>query len=389
MQCIGTINCSAYSSGIKRHQSPQMPEDPREKCIRLIYSLMGRYSMDFNYRDLFSQFFARHRMLKERQEEEEQKRDEEKFREFGPESDEDDDDAKEDDKKEEKEELKGKEEEEKDEKCEEKEGNQFDYESINDYINQQKEEQLQRQEIPFGPEKKVEEKSTQYNYLKDYMEKNKEVKLVTPLHEVSTLRFRAANYLCPKRRSSSSRYLPKMTTYDHIMKKLHTRRLKKVIDMHRSVGFKRISSSRFMRKRSFTSVNLNVDKIRKIQFEPNNPLQISTKQLKKRKPSSMRTAKYCAAVYKARKENIFKTFVANGGNVEDFPILDSESEGGSDIVEMTSIKVVKVVHPELRKVIQEDEHGKKHVDRYLTVFKTCTAQKDNSSTTSKDVVYKT
>ena len=141
IQCMGIINCSAYSSGVKHHQSPRMPQDLHEKHIRLIYSLMGRYSMDFNYRDLFSQFFARHRMLKERQEEE-QKRDEEKFREFGPESDEDDDDAKEDEKKEEKEEGKGKEEEEKDEKCEEKEGNQFDYESINDYINQHREEQL-------------------------------------------------------------------------------------------------------------------------------------------------------------------------------------------------------------------------------------------------------
>ena len=241
MQCTGTINCSAYSSGVKHHQSPQMPEDLREKCIRLIYSLMGRYSTDFNYRDLFSQFFAHRRMLKE-----EQKRDEEKFREFSHESDEDDDDAKEDEQKEEKEEGKGKEKDEKDEKYEEKEGNQFDYKSINDHINQHREKQLRRQAIPFGPEKKVEEKNTRYNYLKDYMEKNKKVKLVTPLHEVATLRFRAANYLCPKRRSSSSRYLPKMSTYNHIMKKLHTRRLKKVIDMRRSVGFKRISSSRFM-----------------------------------------------------------------------------------------------------------------------------------------------
>ena len=142
MQCTGTINCSTYSSGVKRHQSPRMPEDLREKRIRLIYSLTGRYSTHFNYRDLFSQSFARHRMLKESQEEEEQKRDEEKFREFGPESDEDDDDAKEDEKKEEKEGGKGKEKDEKDEKYEEKEGNQFDYESINNYINQHREKQL-------------------------------------------------------------------------------------------------------------------------------------------------------------------------------------------------------------------------------------------------------
>ena len=252
MQCTGSINCSAYSSGVKWHHSPRMPEDLHEKCIHLIHSLMGRYSTDFNYRDLFSQFFAHHRMLKEREEEEEQKRDEEKFREFSPETDEDDDDAKEDDKKEEKErelsknkdkgEGKGKEEE-KEEKCKENEGNQFDYESINEYINNHREEQLRRQEIPFGPEKKVEEKSTRYNYLKDYMQKNKAVKLVTPLHEVTVLPFRAANYLCPRRSPSSSRYLQKITTYDHIMNKVCTRTLKKVIDMCRSIGFKRISSS--------------------------------------------------------------------------------------------------------------------------------------------------
>ena len=61
----------------------------------------------------------------------------------------------------------------------------------------------------------------------------------------------------------------------------------------------------------------------------------------------MRTVKYCAAAYKAWKENIFQTIVANGGNVEDFQISDSESEGDSDIVEMESIKVLKVVHPEV------------------------------------------
>ena len=220
------------------------------------------------------------------------------------------------------------------------------------------------------------------------MEKNKEVKLVTLLHEVSTLRFRAANYLCAKRRSSSSMYLPKMSTYDHIKNKAHTRRMKKVIHIQISIGFKRISSSRFMRKRSFTSVNLNADEIRKIQFEPNTPLQISTKQLKKRKPSSMRTVKYCAAVYKARKQTIFRTFLANRGKLEDFPILDTESESDSDTVEMKSIQVVKVVHPELRKVTQDCEDGTKRVDRYLTLFKTCTEQKDKGSTTSKDIVYK-
>ena len=397
VQCTGTINCSKYSSGVKRHITPRMPEDMREKRIRLIHSLTGRYSMDFNYRDLFSKFFAHRHMEKEREEEEEQKMDEQKFREFGTGSDEDDDDAKEEDKQEEKEREVSKnkekgggkvEEEEQDDKWEEKEGNQFDYARINEYINNCRDEQLRRQEIPFGPEKKVDKKNTRYKYCKDYMEKNKEVKLVTPLREVSTLHFQAANYLCAKRRSSSSMYLPKMSTYDHIMNKAHTRRMKKVIHIQRSIGFKRISSSQFMRKRSFMSVNLNVDKIRKIQFEPNTPLQISTKQLKKRKPSSMRTVKYCAAVYKARKQTVFRTFVANGGKLEDFPISDTESESDSDTVEMKSIQVVKVIHPELRKVTQDCEDGTKHVDRYLTLFKMCTEQKDKGSTTSKDVVYK-
>ena len=144
-----------------------------------------------------------------------------------------------------------------------------------------------------------------------------------------------------------------------------------------------------MQKRSFTSVNLYADKIRKIQFEPNKPLQISTEQLEKRKPSSMRTTKYCAAVYKGRKGKFFQTIVANGGNMDDFQISDTESEGDSAIVEMESIEVIKVIHPGVRKVIQKDEDGKKCVDRYVTVFKTCTAQKYNGSTTSKDVVYKT
>ena len=197
MQCTGTINCSKYSSGVKRHITPRMPEDMREKRIRLIHSLTGRYSMDFNYCDLFSKFFARRRMEKER-EEEEQKMDEQKFREFGTESDEDDDDAKEEDQQEEKEREVSKnkekgggkvEEEEQDEKWEEKEGNQFDYAHINEYINNRRDQQLRRQEILFGPEKKVDEKNTRYKYCKDYMEKNKEVKLVTLLREVSTLRF--------------------------------------------------------------------------------------------------------------------------------------------------------------------------------------------------------
>ena len=118
-------------------------------------------------------------------------------------------------------------------------------------------------------------------------------------------------------------------------------------------------------------------------------MQISTEQLKKRKPSSRRTTKYCAAVYKGRKGKFFQTIVANGGNVDDFQILDTESEGDSAIVEMVSTEAIKVIHPEVRKVIQKDEDGKKRVDRYVTVFKTCTAQKDNVSTTSKDVVYKT
>ena len=82
---------------------PWMPEDMREKCIRLIHSLTGRYSMDFNYHDLFSKFFARPRMEKEMEEEEEQKMDEQKLREFGTETDEDEDDAKEEDQQEEKE----------------------------------------------------------------------------------------------------------------------------------------------------------------------------------------------------------------------------------------------------------------------------------------------
>ena len=46
VQCTGSINCSKYSSGVKCHITPQMPEDMREKCIRLIHSLTGRYSMD-------------------------------------------------------------------------------------------------------------------------------------------------------------------------------------------------------------------------------------------------------------------------------------------------------------------------------------------------------
>ena len=76
VQCMGNINCSKYSSSAKRHITPRMPEDMREKHIRLIHSLTGRYSMDFNYCDLLSKFFTRHCMEKEMDEEEEQKMDE-------------------------------------------------------------------------------------------------------------------------------------------------------------------------------------------------------------------------------------------------------------------------------------------------------------------------
>ena len=144
-----------------------------------------------------------------------------------------------------------------------------------------------------------------------------------------------------------------------------------------------------MRKRLFTSVNVYADKIHKIQFEPNKPLKISANLLKKRKPLSLKTAQYCSAAYKAQKEIFFKTIEANGGNVEDFEFSDSESEGDSDIVEMESIKVIKMVHPEVRNVMKEDEDGKKHVDRYVTVFKMCTEQKESGSSTIKDIVYKT
>ena len=85
---------------------------------------------------------------------------------------------------------------------------------------------------------------------------------------------------------------------------------------------------------------------------------------------------------------VFRTFLANGGKLEDFPISDTESESDSDTVEMKSIQVVKVIHPELRKVTQECEDGTKRVDKYLMPFKMCTEQKDKGSTTSKDVVYK-
>ena len=33
MQCTGTLNCSKYSSGVKCHITPWMPEDMREKHI--------------------------------------------------------------------------------------------------------------------------------------------------------------------------------------------------------------------------------------------------------------------------------------------------------------------------------------------------------------------
>ena len=132
-----------------------------------------------------------------------------------------------------------------------------------------------------------------------------------------------------------------------------------------------------------------MEKIRKVQFQPNDTLNISAQVIVKRRPSSMRSTKYCAAVYKARKEHIFKTFEANGGNVEVFPISHSKSEGDSDTDEMESINVLKVVHPKLRKIVNEDEYGTKRVDRYLRVFQMCTSQKKNGSSTSRDVVYKT
>ena len=109
-----------------------------------------------------------------------------------------------------------------------------------------------------------------------------------------------------------------------------------------------------------------------------------------RRPSSVRSTKYSAAVYKARKRNILNTIEANGGNAEDFPISHTESEGKSEDVEMESINVVKVVHPTLCKIVNQDEYGMKSVDRYVRVFKMCTSEKrSGGSTTSTDVVYKT
>ena len=368
-----------------------------EKRIRLIHSLTGTYSTDFNYNYMFGQFSKICRNIKEREQEEEKKREEEKFIEFSPITDNTEHDGKNEDKKDEKERDKRKEEkeEEKDEwqgkedQSEQNASNGYDYKSINEYIKNHGEEQLRRQKIPFGPEKQVEESNTHYSSFNEYMQNNKAVKLVTHLNEVSALSFRAANYLCPRRTGLSSRYLKRFNTYEHIMSKVFTRRQKKIIAMRRSVGFKSITSSRLMRKRSFTSLNVYAEKIRKIQFEPNKTLNISAQVLVKRRPSSVRSTKYCAAVYKACKEHILKTIEANGSNVEDFPISHSESEGDSDNVAMESINVLKVVHPKLCKIVNEDEYGTKCVDRYVRVFKMCTSQKHSSSSTSKDVVYKT
>ena len=33
VQCMGTINCSKYSSGVKRHITPRMPEDMHENVF--------------------------------------------------------------------------------------------------------------------------------------------------------------------------------------------------------------------------------------------------------------------------------------------------------------------------------------------------------------------
>ena len=148
-------------------------------------------------------------------------------------------------------------------------------------------------------------------------------------------------------------------------------------------------SSRLMQKRSLTSLNVYAEKIRKVQFEPNKILNISAQVIVKRRPSSVRSTKYCAAIYKACKEHILKTIEANEGNMEDFPISHSESEHNSDTVEMESINVLKVVHPKLRKIVNEDEYGMKRVDRYVRVFQMCTSQKKSGSSTTRDVVYKT
>ena len=93
------------------------------------------------------------------------------------------------------------------------------------------EEQLRRQKIPFGPEKQVEESNTRYTSFNEYMQNNKGVKLVTRLNEVPALSFRAAKYLCPRRTGSSSRYLKRFNTYEHIMSKVSTRRQKRIIAM--------------------------------------------------------------------------------------------------------------------------------------------------------------
>ena len=257
-------------------------------------------------------------------------------------------------------------------------------------IHYHREDQLRRQEIRFGPEKQVEESNTRYIFFKEYMQNKKGVKLVTHLNEVPSLSFRAAKYLCLRRTGSSRRYLKRFNTYEHIMSKVSTRRAKTIIAMRRSVAFKSITSSQLMRKRSSTSQNVYTEKIRKVQFQPSSTCNISGQVIVNRRPSSVRNTKYSAAVYKARKRNIFNTIEANGGNAEDFPISHTESEGESEDVEMESINVVKVVNPTLRKIVNQDEYGAKSVDRYVRVFKMCTSEKcSGSSTTSTDVVYKT
>ena len=204
---------------------------------------------------MFGQFSLIRHNVKEREQEEEKKRDEEKLIEFSPITDDTEHDGKNEDKKDEKERDKRNEkekEEEKDElqgkedQTEENECHGYDYEIINAFINYHRKDQLRRQEIPFGPEKQVEESNTRYSSFNQYMQNNKGVKLVTHLKEVPALSFHAAKYLCQRRTGSSSRYLKKINTYEHIMSKVSTRRQKRIIAMHRSVGFKSITSSRLM-----------------------------------------------------------------------------------------------------------------------------------------------
>ena len=75
--------------------------------------------------------------------------------------------------------------------------------------------------------------------------------------------------------------------------------------------------------------------------------------------------------------------------MQDFQISKSESEGDSDTDGIESTKVLKIIHPEVHKLMKQDEDRKKHVDRYIAVFKMCTLLKDSGSSTIKNVVYKT